>query len=253
MKSFGLVSVVMANYNGDLYIGDAIQSVLNQTYNEFELIIIDDNSADNSLKIINKYKQYDSRIILIQNKINLGSGNSRNKGISMAKGNYITFLDSDDLWSFDKLELHLNFMVLNKAKISHSNYGYIVNDVILKKHFKVSKKLIGYNDILKRTEMSCLTTIYNCGKIGKHFMSEHRRKQDYSLWLNILKLGFKSLPFNQVTGYYRINKKEKKQNIFKKYFSHYYFLRENQGLSIIKSHIYSMSWFKNAIIRYINL
>ena len=70
MKSFGLVSVVMANYNGDFYIGDAIQTVLNQTYNEFELIIIDDNSTDNSLKIINKYKRFDSRIILIKNKIN---------------------------------------------------------------------------------------------------------------------------------------------------------------------------------------
>lgn len=253
MKSFGIVSIVMANYNGQLNIAEAIESVLNQTYDELELIIIDDFSDDNSLKIINGYKKDDTRLVLIINKSNLGSGKSRNKGIFKAKGNYITFIDSDDLWSFDRLELHLNFMHSKKAKISHSNYGYIIDNEISKKHFKVSKKLIGYNEILKRTEMSCLTTIYNCNEIGKHFMSEDRRKQDYSLWLNILKMGFKSLPFNKVTGYYRIDKKDKKSNIFKKYFSHYYFLKENQNLSIIKSHIYSIYWLKNAIFRYIYL
>lgn len=117
----------MPNYNNSKFIGEAIESVLAQSYDNFELIIIDDNSTDNSLAIIQSYIKKDNRIKLITLKKNSGTAFARNKGIELAKGKYISFLDSDDLWLPHKLEKQIKFMKNQKMPLTYSSY-FVINE-----------------------------------------------------------------------------------------------------------------------------
>ncbi|SUC11881.1 glycosyl transferase family protein [Proteus mirabilis] len=115
-----LVSIIMPCFNSEKYISEAIESVLKQTYSNFELIIIDDNSTDSTLKIINSFR--DNRITIISFDENQGAGVARNKGIEVANGRFIAFLDSDDLWSKNKLEAQIKFMLDNNYHLTYSYY-----------------------------------------------------------------------------------------------------------------------------------
>jgi teichuronic acid biosynthesis glycosyltransferase TuaG len=142
-------------------------------------------------------------------------------------------------------------MIENKAAFSHTSYGYIdVEGNEIKSPLRVSQHPVTYKDLLKRTEISCLTAVYDASIIGKFYMSEHRRKQDYALWLSILKTGVQSLPLDEVLAYYRqvpTSATSKKYNLI---FKHYLFLRETQELSIIQSGYYTLSWMINGFSRY---
>ena len=137
-----MISIITPNYNCGDYISETIESVLLQTYSNWELIIVDDCSSDDSYKIALDYAKKDSRIKVIRNETNLGTAISRNKALDIAKGDYIAFLDSDDLWEKDKLELQLNFMQENNCDFSFSQYDLIdEKGLSLNKTAKVIKHL----------------------------------------------------------------------------------------------------------------
>lgn len=202
-----LVSIITPLYNCKLYLKECIESVISQSYQNWEMIIVDDQSTDCSYKLALDYSQKDQRIRVFQLNKNSGSGVARNKGIKESKGRFIAFLDSDDIWHENKLKIHIDIMLSNNSSFSHTSYGYISESGdILKKVFKVSRNSIGYKELLKRTEISCLTAVYDVSKLGKIYMPDLRRKQDYALWLSILKSGHTSLPVDEVLAWYRQRK-----------------------------------------------
>jgi len=130
LDSQGLVSIVTPAFNSEGFMATTIESVIHQTYKNWELIIIDDRSTDNTVALVQEYAQNDNRIKCFVNEVNSGAGVSRNNGLKQAKGRYIAFLDSDDLWKENKLEMQILFMLENKAPISFTSYtieqGYTI-------------------------------------------------------------------------------------------------------------------------------
>ena len=250
-----LVSVIMPNFNSNKFIGDAISSVINQVFKSLELIIIDDNSTDNSLKIIKKFQNQDERIKLIKLNSNKGPGFARNEGLKVALGKYITFLDSDDLWKIDKLKIQIPIMERLSIPVTHTDYGYLnAKGEILSKTFKTSNYEIGFKDLLKRTEISCLTIVYNKELVGVNFFPDIKRKQDYVVWLNILKKGHKSVPLHFISGFYRQQSNKKIIKRLGYIYSHFKLLKSDLvGLSIIKSIYYTFHYLSNGVFRYIRL
>ena len=120
-----LVSIITPMYNSEKFILKTIKSVINQTYSNWELLLIDDRSTDNSIKILEDFKSKYANIKLLQNDTNLGAAKSRNKGILEAKGDYIAFLDADDLWKPNKLDLQIQFMQTHNCDVSFSSYEQI--------------------------------------------------------------------------------------------------------------------------------
>ena len=250
-----IVSVIMPNLNSEKFIGEAILSVINQDFINLELIIIDNNSSDNSLKIIKKFQNQDERIKLIKLNSNKGPGFARNEGLKVALGKYITFLDSDALWKIDKLKTQIPIMERLSIPVTHTDYGYLnAKGEILSKTFKTSNYEIGFKDLLKRTEISCLTIVYNKELVGVNFFPEIKRKQDYVVWLNILKKGYKSVPLHFISGYYR---QQSTKIIIKRLsyiYSHFILLKSDYvGLSFFQSLYYTIHYLLNGVYRYIRL
>lgn len=246
-----LVSIITPSYNSSLYIGETIKSVQEQTYQNWELLITDDCSTDNTLELIKRLANNDKRIKIHQLPSNQGSGPARNNSIKNAKGKYIAFLDSDDYWVPHKLSTQVQFMEDNHLAFSHSSYGYWdENGNEIRTPFRVSSTPVTYKDLLKRTEISCLTAIYNQEMIGKVYMPDLRRKQDYALWLAILKKGYSSFPQQDVLAYYRQRKGSATSKKYHLIVKHYSFLRQSEKMSIPQSLWYTGWWIWNGLLKY---
>lgn len=245
------VSIITPVYNSGLFLERTIQSVIQQTYTHWEWILVDDHSIDNSKEIITKYAEEDARIKSYFLNKNSGAGPARNIAIENASGRIIAFLDSDDIWKSDKLEKHVEFMLKNKAAFSHTSYGFIdENDKIIHKTFKVSNKPVTYKDLLKRTEISCLTAMYDLKYMDKMYMPNLKRKQDYGLWLSILKKGIKAIPFDEELAFYRQRKGASTSNKLKLIKKHWNFLYRHEHLGVIKTAYYTFFWITNGIKKY---
>lgn len=223
-----MISIIMPVYNAEKYIKDAVQSVINQTYKKWELIIIDDCSNDKSLEIIKNFKKKDKRIKIIKLKQNRGASIARNKGIEISIGNYIAFLDSDDIWNKNKLKLQLNFMKKNNISFCYTHYN------IFKSNIKIhSPKKIYYKLMLISCFIGCSTVMINQKSIGKTFFENFKIRNDYVLWLKILKktkLGF-GMPL--VMTKIRRNKGSLSSNYFKN-FIFYFKVMMHEKQNIIK-------------------
>lgn len=246
-----LVSIITPVYNCEKFIEETINSVLNQTYTNWEHLIVDDCSTDNSWQIILKYSQKDKRIRPFRLDKNSGAGIARNYAIKNAQGKYIAFLDSDDIWIPVRLEKHIYFMMMTDVSFSHSSYGYLNDDgKILPRKFFVSSQPVDYKSLLKKTEIGCLTAVYDQEKIGKFYMPDLRKKQDYALWLSILKTGIKSTPYPEILAYYRLRKGSQTSNKFNLVFQHFRFLRHHEKLSNLSSLKYTLYWAFNGMLKY---
>lgn len=184
----GLVSIIMPSYNTALYIEETIQSVLNQTYPNWELIIVDDCSTDNTDEVLEKIK--DSRIHYLKNEKNSGAAVSRNKALREAKGQWIAFLDSDDLWMPNKLEKQIQFMKENGYAFSYTNYEEIdVNGnktgVIVTGPKKITK--IG---MFNYCWPGCLTVMFDANKVGLIQIEDIKKNNDYAMWLKVCKKAY---------------------------------------------------------------
>jgi teichuronic acid biosynthesis glycosyltransferase TuaG len=181
-----LVSIITPSYKSERFISQTIESVLSQTYKNWEMIIVDDLSPDKSNEIIEKYIIKDSRIKLIKLEKNSGPAVARNRAIKEAKGRYISFLDADDLWMPEKLKKQIEFMSKNNLSFTYSSYNLIDKEGGNIGFFE-TKNYIYYYSILKTNPIGCLTAIYDTQKLGKVYMPNILLGQDYSLWLKILK------------------------------------------------------------------
>ncbi len=180
------VSIVVPLYNSKNYIAKCIESILHQTYSNWELIIVDDCSNDNPELIIKNYQNSDKRIQYVRLSKNMGSGIARNEGIKKATGQFIAFLDSDDLWKEDKLEKQISYMLENHYVFTYTDY-YIVYPSGNNRVFRSIKPKIKLNDEIKFNYVACSTVIYDSEILGKVYMPPYRNRQDWGLWLDILK------------------------------------------------------------------
>ncbi len=186
MYSKPLVSVITPSYNSSLTIEKTIQSVINQSLTDWEMIIVDDNSTDNTCQIIESYIDLEPRIKLIKQTWNAGPAIVRNIAIENSKGRYIAFLDSDDQWHSEKLIKQISFMKEKDVALSYTSYNRIdsIGNMLGQYHPKLK---VSYRDMLKSNRIGCLTAIYDTSKIGKVYMPNISKRQDLGLWLRILK------------------------------------------------------------------
>ena len=206
LKDYGLVSIIMPNYNSGKYISESIESVLAQTYENWELIVVDDCSSDDSIEVIKSYS--DPRIKLIQNEKNSGAAISRNNAIAVASGEFIAFLDSDDLWTTDKLQRHLEFMVDNDKPFSCTSYSVVKDGSDKVVVFSPKKDEYRYEDILKHCYIGCSTVIYNAKVLGKVYMpTRAEKREDLACWLQILKRKINVTCFHENLTTYRVHGK----------------------------------------------
>ncbi len=186
MEQSSLVSIIMPAYNSAAFISEAIQSVLDQTYQNWELLIIDDASTDKTHSNYEVFQNKDSRIKLFKNTSNQGAGITRNKGIEEAKGVYIAFLDADDQWLPDKLKVQLEFMATHDLAMTYSSYNLMDESGKMLNKKVDALPILTYQKLLKSNYVGNLTGIYNVKKLGKIFCPELRKRQDWGLWLTIL-------------------------------------------------------------------
>ena len=246
---FGLVSIIMPNYNSAEYIGRAIESVLAQSYSNWELWFVDDCSTDNSLEIINRYD--DPRICTIKNASNFGAAASRNKAIEKAKGRWIAFLDSDDLWDRDKLQSQLLFMDKTQTAFSFTAYKVINNNDEVIAQFFPKKDVYDYNTILKHCYIGCSTVMYDCKHLGKVYMPiEAVKREDFACWLKILKSGMNAACFHQFLTLYRVHNGSVSSNKLKMIKYQWNVYRNIEGLSITKTLYYMINWGINGLFKY---
>lgn len=200
-----LVSIIVPVFNAERFISDTINSVLNQSYNNWELILVNDCSSDESKNIILSYAKNDKRIKLINNNTNSKAAISRNNGIKNAKGRFICFLDADDLWDQEKLKKQIDFM--NKEKCAFSFTGYEFANENGKPNGKkvfVPNK-INYKQALKNTTIWTSTVMFDSEKITKDdiFMPNVARGQDTATWWKVLKKIDYAFGLNEVLSFYR--------------------------------------------------
>lgn len=181
-----LVSIIMPSYNTANYIEESIQSVINQTYQNWELIIVDDCSTDNTDTVVKKIQ--DVRIKYLKNTKNSGAAISRNRALREAKGRWIAFLDSDDLWESKKLEKQIHFMKKNNYHFSYTNYEEIDMD-----GKKTGIRVTGPKKITKTGMFNycwpgCLTVMYDAKRVGLIQIADIKKNNDYAMWLKICQI-----------------------------------------------------------------
>ena len=180
----GLVSIIMPSYNTAKYITNSIESVLNQTYKNWELIIIDDCSTDNTDEIIKKYNS-ENRIKYIKNEKNSGAAISRNRGLKEAKGKWIAFLDSDDLWNEEKLEKQIRFMLDNNYAFTFTDYNIQLNGEWLP-YIYTAPNVVTKRKMYNYCYFSTITVMWDREKIGLIQIEDLRKNNDYAMWLKAI-------------------------------------------------------------------
>lgn len=179
----GLVSIIMPSYNTEKYISDSIESVIAQTYRNWELIIVDDCSTDNSLDVIRSFN--DKRIIILQNEKNSGAAISRNYALREAKGKWIAFLDSDDTWAPEKLEKQIKFMKDNNYSFTFTDYRICLNGEWMP-YINTGPDFINKRKMYDYCYFSTITVMYEREKVGLIQIADLRKNNDYAMWLQAI-------------------------------------------------------------------
>ena len=227
-----LVSVIMPAYNAEKYISESIESVLTQSYQNWELLITDDRSNDNTQQIVEEYCVRDKRIKLFINKENGGAGVARNNSIEKAEGRFIAFLDADDQWLPEKLTKQIAFMLENNYKFTFTAYQKLESGQL--KGSVTPPESINYRKLLSSNVIGCLTAIYDTQALGKLYMPLIRKRQDMGLWLDILKQVPKAYSLPDILALYRVDS-GMTQNKFKILKWQWLFYRKNLNLNIFEA------------------
>jgi len=236
-----LVSIITPSHKCENFISKTIDSVLSQTYRNWEMIIVDDCSPDNSNEIIEKYCKKDNRIKLIRLEKNSGPAVARNRAIKEANGRYIAFLDADDLWKPEKLEKQIKFMQTNDYELTYTNYATMSENGNSLNHTIFSPEKLNYKELLKANKIGCLTAIYDTEKIGKVYMPLIKKRQDYGLWLKILKKIDYAYNVNEVLSIYRVMNNSVSSNKIDLLKYNYALFREHEKFSVLRS-LYYVGW-----------
>ena len=202
-KHSDLVSIIMPTYNCREYIRYSLESVIAQTYQNWELIIVDDGSTDDTAGIIKEYMAQDSRVKYTRIKENSGAAIARNTAVDMAQGRYLAFLDSDDLWMPSKLTMQINFMKQNDYSFTCTSYKKIDEQGKFLNRVVRAKPKLDYNGVLKACPGNS-TVIYDSHCLGKYKIPNIRKRNDYVMWLQIIKKADSLYGLDEVLTSHRI-------------------------------------------------
>ena len=242
-----LVSVITPSYNSALFISETIESVLAQSYQKWEMIIVDDCSTDHSRDIIQQYCNKDKRIKQINLTDNSGAAIARNTALLSAKGQYIAFLDSDDIWMPNKLHLQLSFMKNNNTPISFTAYQ-VFNEVLSDHLYSIDvPDIIDYTGYLKNTIIGMSTAIIDKAEIGIFEFYNIRTRQDTYLWISLLKKGYNAYGFNTPLMKYRVRKESISANKLKAVQRVWFLYYHLEKLGFFKSLYYLSCYGFNAL------
>lgn len=238
----GLVSIITPTYNCGKFIAETIETVLAQTYKNFEMIIVDDCSTDNTKEVVEQFSKSDDRIKYFCLETNSGAAVARTTAMEKANGEYMAFLDSDDLWVPDKLEKQLKFMNDNGYSFVCSAYEQIDEDSNkLGRTIKCIKKT-NYNRLLLDCPVGNSTVMYNVSKMGKFKVPNIRKRNDDALWLQMLKKEEYIWGQDEVLMLYRIRQNSISSNKFKLIKFHWQLYREIEHLSVFRSAFHVCWW-----------
>ena len=245
-----LFSIITPSYNSAKFIAETIQSVQNQTYQNWEMIIVDDGSSDETENVVLSIIQKDNRIQFHKLSQNSGPAVARNTGIEKASGDYMTFIDADDIWFPTFIENNIKTIqetgipfVFSSYKRANEQLEFVYSDFIV-------PNKVSYSDILKSNSISCLTAFVDIKKLGKKYMPLIRKRQDMGLWLNYLKV----IPFahgiQKTQAIYRIreNSLSRKKSDLIKY--QWQFYREVEKLNVFESSYYMLHWMYRGFMKY---
>lgn len=184
-----LVSIITCAYNAEATLRRCHDSVSSQTFQDWEHIVIDDGSSDQTCKILEELERKEPRLKVIRQPDNEGAGRARNRGIEIAQGRFITFIDSDDEWLPEKLQAQMDFMLSEQVAFSYGAYYMADGDVSEPRRLFMPPLSVDYASLLRECPVGCLTVAYDTDVFGKQYMPDVRRGQDWGLWLKLMRLG----------------------------------------------------------------
>ena len=228
-----LVSIIIPYYKKKSYIEQTLKSILNQNYKNFEILIVYDDNDKSDLVFLKKLGKKDGRIRIVVNNKNIGAGMSRNKAVKLARGSYLAFIDSDDLWHREKLRIQLNYMVKNKLSISHTSYK-----IIDKNSFKIGyreARKIEYKDLIKSCDIGLSTVMIKKALLKKNLFAKLKTKEDYILWLKLAKNNFVFHPIKKPLTSWRSLEDSLSSSTIQKLFDGYFVYRTYLKQSVLGS------------------
>ena len=245
------ISIITPAYNAERTINDTIQSVLNQTFDDWELIIVDDCSTDNTPNIVKDYMSYDKRVKYFTTECASGGPSvPRNLGIIKSKGDYIAFLDSDDLWLPNKLQEQLSFLVGHNYKFVYSNYEKISCEGKRSNRIIKGRDISTYQNTLKSCEIPCLTVLVD-RKIIENRRFKNVGKEDYIMWLELLKSGNIAYNTQKVHALYREAKETRSSNKFKMIYEQWNVIRNIEKQNVVKSIYFICVYLIKGYMKYV--
>lgn len=243
-----LVSIIMPVYNCADYLEQSIASVIGQSFSNWELLIVDDCSIDASPKIAKRFASQDARIYYYRTSACSGSPIvPRNMGIEKAKGRFLTFLDSDDIWLPDKLQHQLDcFLRHPDVALVYSDYEKMSQTGIRNHRFLIMPERVDYQELLSGNVIGCLTAIYDTRKLGKRYFPSCRH-EDYALWLSLLRDGGEAVNTGHVDALYRVRKGSLSSNKFWTMHWQWVIYREQEHMDIVHSFCYFIKYAYHAV------
>ncbi|WP_341868513.1 glycosyltransferase family 2 protein [Marinilactibacillus kalidii] len=236
-----LVSIIIPTYNSASYLEATLNSIVVQSYSNWEAIIIDDCSEDDTKLIVSRFQESDSRIKYLKLEKNSGTAVARNKGVEEASGTYIAFLDSDDMWAKDKLTKQINFMEENNYYFTSTSYSKIDQDGKELGRIVSPLKKMNYYELLKRNTGNS-TVIYNAEFLGKFFIPDIRKRNDYVMWLQVIKKAKNIYGLDEVLAMHRVREGSLSKNKFSLLKYHWHVYRKIEHLPLKKSIYLMLYW-----------
>ena len=247
-----MVSIITPAFNAEEFLSGTVESVKSQTFKDWELIIVDDCSTDNTLEIARTCAEADKRIRVVKTECNGGVSAARNLGLSIATGDYIAFLDSDDLWAPQKLEKQIQFMLENDCTLSYTDFQKFDSSTGEKGKIIKAPKQMEAADILKNTAIGCLTVMVNKRKSGHFTMPILKHTEDNCTWYHILKkTNSTALNIGEVLAYYRVGNVSLTRNKGRSAIQQWQIYREYFKFSRLRSAYYFCCYAFNALLMHI--
>ncbi len=239
----------MPYFNKKKFVEGSLKSVLNQTYKNFEVIIVYDDEEKKDLQFIQNLTLNDDRIKLIINDKNIGAGPSRNKGIKFSKGEYLAFIDSDDTWCETKLEEQINYLQINSLDFIHTSY-IIIDELDNNIGYRTSKKKLNFNDLLNSCDIGLSTVLMKKELINQDIcFGNTKTKEDYILWLKLAKIGVEINLIDKRLSCWRKSKNSLSSSIIQKILDGFVVYNKYMKFNFFKSFFLLLRLSFNSLLR----